>query len=269
MDVWWNNHFLCNDLESSSWNNHKKTGCLEFQEGVKGSALSHRIRKIGRNSNCPHFLHVGSKASPRCWLATVEFLWAITIRIYKKRLRRHFGWISITQVFLKWGKRLWQNKQPTHSDQLKIRVLVLGDSKRRPVVFWADRCGGPSFSRENFHNKTNFWKCAIGKENSMVIPPCGISWERRDPFWTVPTDLVFREENGRSRNIHWSCMVTRWWFQTCSGIFYPIGYDSIWLNKSFFKHWVSTITISLVPSVRPLALNSWSLKACLTLVFLI
>ena len=24
MDVWWNNHFLCNDLESSSWNNHKK-----------------------------------------------------------------------------------------------------------------------------------------------------------------------------------------------------------------------------------------------------
>ena len=24
MDVWWNNHFLCNDLESSNWNNHKK-----------------------------------------------------------------------------------------------------------------------------------------------------------------------------------------------------------------------------------------------------
>ena len=24
MDVWWNNHFLCNDLESSNSNNHKK-----------------------------------------------------------------------------------------------------------------------------------------------------------------------------------------------------------------------------------------------------
>ena len=24
MDVWWNNHFLCNDWESSNWNNHKK-----------------------------------------------------------------------------------------------------------------------------------------------------------------------------------------------------------------------------------------------------
>ena len=24
MDVWWNNHFLCRDLESSNWNNHKK-----------------------------------------------------------------------------------------------------------------------------------------------------------------------------------------------------------------------------------------------------
>ena len=24
VDVWWNNHFLWNDLESSSWNNHKK-----------------------------------------------------------------------------------------------------------------------------------------------------------------------------------------------------------------------------------------------------
>ena len=22
MDVWWNNHFLCNDLEASNWNNH-------------------------------------------------------------------------------------------------------------------------------------------------------------------------------------------------------------------------------------------------------
>ena len=28
------NHFLCNDLESSSWNNHKKTGCLEFQVDI-------------------------------------------------------------------------------------------------------------------------------------------------------------------------------------------------------------------------------------------
>ena len=34
MDVWWNNNFSCNDLESSSWNNHKKTGCLEFQVDV-------------------------------------------------------------------------------------------------------------------------------------------------------------------------------------------------------------------------------------------
>ena len=25
------NHFLCKDLESSNWNNHKKTGSLEFQ----------------------------------------------------------------------------------------------------------------------------------------------------------------------------------------------------------------------------------------------
>ena len=24
MDVWWNNHFLCKDFESSNWNNHKK-----------------------------------------------------------------------------------------------------------------------------------------------------------------------------------------------------------------------------------------------------
>ena len=24
MDVWWKHHFLCSDLESSSWNNHKK-----------------------------------------------------------------------------------------------------------------------------------------------------------------------------------------------------------------------------------------------------
>ena len=24
MDVWWNNHFLCNDLEASNWNNRKK-----------------------------------------------------------------------------------------------------------------------------------------------------------------------------------------------------------------------------------------------------
>ena len=31
---WWNNHFLCNDLESSNWNNHKKTGCLEFQAKI-------------------------------------------------------------------------------------------------------------------------------------------------------------------------------------------------------------------------------------------
>ena len=36
MDVWWNNHFLCNDLESSNWNNHKKTGCLEFQDDLTG-----------------------------------------------------------------------------------------------------------------------------------------------------------------------------------------------------------------------------------------
>ena len=27
MEVWWNNHSLCNDLESSTWNNHKKTCC--------------------------------------------------------------------------------------------------------------------------------------------------------------------------------------------------------------------------------------------------
>ena len=39
MDVWWNNHFVCNDLESSNWNNHKKTGCLEFQGYVSGSKL--------------------------------------------------------------------------------------------------------------------------------------------------------------------------------------------------------------------------------------
>ena len=24
MDVWWNNHFSCKDLESSNWNNHFK-----------------------------------------------------------------------------------------------------------------------------------------------------------------------------------------------------------------------------------------------------
>ena len=140
--------------------------------------------KIGRNSNCPHFLHVGSKASPRCWLATVEFLWAITIRIYKKRLRRHFGWISITQVFLKWGKRLWQNKQPTHSGQMKIRVLVLGDSKRRPVVFWADRYGGPSSKRKlpQFHGEpfleVRNWQRKLNGNPTLW----NIRWERRDPL---------------------------------------------------------------------------------------
>ena len=24
IDVWWNNHFLCKDWESSNWNNHKE-----------------------------------------------------------------------------------------------------------------------------------------------------------------------------------------------------------------------------------------------------
>ncbi len=32
MDVWWNNHFLCKDLESSNWNNH-------FKVDVSGSRL--------------------------------------------------------------------------------------------------------------------------------------------------------------------------------------------------------------------------------------
>jgi len=37
MDVWCNS--LCNDLESSNWNNHKKTGCLEFQGYVSDSKV--------------------------------------------------------------------------------------------------------------------------------------------------------------------------------------------------------------------------------------
>ncbi len=32
MDVWWNNHFLCKDWQSSKWNNHCISGCLGFQE---------------------------------------------------------------------------------------------------------------------------------------------------------------------------------------------------------------------------------------------
>ena len=35
-----NNHFSCNDLESSSWNNHKETGCLEFQVCIVVSKLA-------------------------------------------------------------------------------------------------------------------------------------------------------------------------------------------------------------------------------------
>ena len=34
MVVWWKNHFPSNGLESSNWNNHKKTGCLEFQANL-------------------------------------------------------------------------------------------------------------------------------------------------------------------------------------------------------------------------------------------
>ena len=34
VDVWWNNHFPCKDLESSNWNNHLKNGCLGYQAGI-------------------------------------------------------------------------------------------------------------------------------------------------------------------------------------------------------------------------------------------
>ena len=35
MDLWWNNRFLCSDLESSNWNNHKKNWLF----GVPGRYL--------------------------------------------------------------------------------------------------------------------------------------------------------------------------------------------------------------------------------------
>ena len=38
MDVWWNDRFLCSDLESSNWNKHKKrVVCLEFQVEMEGA----------------------------------------------------------------------------------------------------------------------------------------------------------------------------------------------------------------------------------------
>ena len=36
------NRFLCSDLESSSWTNHTKTGCLEFQVDI-GEELVYRL----------------------------------------------------------------------------------------------------------------------------------------------------------------------------------------------------------------------------------
>ena len=131
----------------------------------------------------------------------------------RPEVRRHFGWISITQVFLKWGKRLWQNKQPTHSDQWRFvswSLAIPSDdqsfSELTDVVVRV-------FQEKTSTIKPNFWKCAIGKENSMVIPPCGNLLGEERSFFAVPTDLV-------QERIHWSCMVTRWWFQTCSGIFF-------------------------------------------------
>ena len=51
MDVWWNSHFLCNDLESSSWNNHKKTGCLEFQgKNITISVWSYSVTPVNWHS---------------------------------------------------------------------------------------------------------------------------------------------------------------------------------------------------------------------------
>ena len=35
MDVWWNNHFSCNDLESSNWNNHNKLVVWSSRHGLK------------------------------------------------------------------------------------------------------------------------------------------------------------------------------------------------------------------------------------------
>ena len=45
-DVWWNNHFLCSDLESSNWNNHKKLV-------VWGSRRIYEIEKANHDQN-PH-----------------------------------------------------------------------------------------------------------------------------------------------------------------------------------------------------------------------
>lgn len=64
---------------------------------------------------------------------------------------------------------------------MKIRVLVLGDSKRRPSFSELTDVVVRVFPEKTSTIKPIFGRCAIGKENSMVIPPCGISWERRDP----------------------------------------------------------------------------------------
>ena len=57
MDVWWNNHFLCNHLESSNLKIFlKKSGCLEFQVGMSWDFLDLRPWKLGKQP-FPAHLH--------------------------------------------------------------------------------------------------------------------------------------------------------------------------------------------------------------------
>ena len=46
--------FLCNDLESSNWNNHKKTGCLEFQAKIYQTMQQATSKNIERKKHQDH-----------------------------------------------------------------------------------------------------------------------------------------------------------------------------------------------------------------------
>ena len=72
IDVWWNNHFLCNDLESSSWNNHKKlvvwtSRCITV--GDKMATLKKRGKCFRTVKIFPilPWIHVGNGKTVKSW----------------------------------------------------------------------------------------------------------------------------------------------------------------------------------------------------------
>ena len=61
MDVWWNNHVLCNDLESSNWSKHKKQLVLDFQATLQISKVP--LKPIYSNRKSTRTSQINEKSS--------------------------------------------------------------------------------------------------------------------------------------------------------------------------------------------------------------